>query len=160
DHGDPLFGAALTGAHPRLSRLLGHRLVGKDVDPNLAATLDLAGHRDTRSLNLAVGDPGSIHRLQSVLAELNRGAAASLRGPAARGGARAACPLPPQPPAPPPPPPPPAPPPPPPPAAAPSAAAATTTSAAVATPAVAARAPVALLAPGRLGLLDGGVLAT
>src|ERR1700689_3505518 len=44
DDRDPALGRTLAGAHPRLSRLLGHRLVGEDVDPDLAATTDLAGH--------------------------------------------------------------------------------------------------------------------
>src|SRR5438874_1349668 len=39
DDRDPVFGRALAGAHPRLRRLLGHRLVGEDVDPHLPATL-------------------------------------------------------------------------------------------------------------------------
>src|SRR5207302_9161619 len=39
--------------------------------PHLAATLDLARHRDTRSLDLAVGDPSALQRLEAVLAELD-----------------------------------------------------------------------------------------
>src|SRR6185369_10736946 len=69
DHGDPALGVALPGAHPRLGGLLRVGLVGEDVDPDLAATFDLAGHRDTGGLDLAVGDPAAIDRLQAVLAE-------------------------------------------------------------------------------------------
>src|SRR6476660_7041007 len=78
DHGNPELRRALAGAHPRLGRLLGHRLVREDRDPDLAAALDLAGHRDTGSLDLAVGDPAGLERLQSVLAELHARAARGL----------------------------------------------------------------------------------
>src|SRR5687768_9406240 len=57
DDGDPAFRIALAGAHAGLSRLLCIGLVREDVDPHLPATLDLSGHGDTRSLDLAVGDP-------------------------------------------------------------------------------------------------------
>src|SRR5688572_20022449 len=57
DHGDPALRRALALAHAGLGRLLGERLVGEDVDPDLPAAADLAGHRDTGSLDLAVRDP-------------------------------------------------------------------------------------------------------
>src|ERR1700742_764036 len=38
DHGDPTLGVALAGTHPGLGGLLGVRLVGEDVDPDLPAT--------------------------------------------------------------------------------------------------------------------------
>src|SRR5262245_22475287 len=66
---NPALGVALAGAHPSLGRLAGHRLVGKDVDPDLPAALDLSRHRDSGGLDLAVGDPAAIDRLQPVLAE-------------------------------------------------------------------------------------------
>src|SRR6201999_935698 len=69
DDGNPTFRVALAGAHAGLGRLLGDGLVREDVDPHLAATLDLAGHRDTSRLDLAVGEPTSLERLQAVLAE-------------------------------------------------------------------------------------------
>jgi hypothetical protein len=50
-------------------------LVGEDVDPDLPATFDLAGHRDAGGLDLAVGDPAAVERLQPVLAEGDRAAA-------------------------------------------------------------------------------------
>src|ERR1700679_1336739 len=75
DHGDPTLGVSFSGAHPGLGRLLRVRLVREDVDPDLAATFDLAGHRDGGSLDLAVGDPAAVERLQPVLAE-GHGAAA------------------------------------------------------------------------------------
>src|SRR3954464_5600250 len=69
DHGDPALGRALAGAHAGLGRLLREALVGEDVDPDLAAALDLARHRDTGSLDLAVGDPAPVDRLKAVAAE-------------------------------------------------------------------------------------------
>src|SRR5437868_12071034 len=57
DHRDPPLGRALALAHARLGRLLRERLVGEDVDPDLAAALDLARHRDPGGLDLAVGYP-------------------------------------------------------------------------------------------------------
>ena len=70
DDGDPALRVALAGAHAGLGRLLGERLVRIDVDPDLAATLDLARHRDTSGLDLAVGEPAGLEGLEAVLAEL------------------------------------------------------------------------------------------
>src|SRR5215510_5362128 len=42
DHSDPELGVALALAHPRLRRLLRHRLVREDPDEDLAATLHAA----------------------------------------------------------------------------------------------------------------------
>src|SRR5215469_15679218 len=72
DHGDPAFGRALAGAHAGLGRLLREALVGEDVDPDLAAALDLARHRDPGRLDLAVRDPAVLERLDPVVAELDR----------------------------------------------------------------------------------------
>src|SRR4051812_15956091 len=69
--GDPVLRGALARAHARLGRLLRDRLVGEDVDPDLAATLDLARHRDSGSLDLAVGDPPGLERLDAPIAELH-----------------------------------------------------------------------------------------
>src|SRR3954454_19961430 len=71
DDRDPVLGRALAGAHARLRRLLGRRLVGEDVDPDLATALDLARHRDTGSLDLPVGHPAGLERLEAVIAELH-----------------------------------------------------------------------------------------
>ncbi len=62
-------GYELTGAQTRLGRLLGVGLVGEDVDPNLAAALDLARHRDSGGFDLAIRDPAALHRLEAVLPE-------------------------------------------------------------------------------------------
>src|ERR1041385_585879 len=83
DHADPALGRALAGAHPRLGRFLREALVGEDVDPDLAAALDLARHRDTSGLDLAVRDPAGIERLEPVLAELDVRAALGIAGHAA-----------------------------------------------------------------------------
>src|SRR5512142_1121158 len=72
DHADPALGRAFAGAHPSLGRLLREALVGEDVDPDLAAALDLARHRDAGGLDLAVRDPAAVDRLQAVVAELHR----------------------------------------------------------------------------------------
>src|SRR3954453_10826148 len=64
---------ALARAHACLGGLLRRRLVREDVDPDLAAALDLARHRDTGSLDLAVGDPTHLEGLQPVVAELDLG---------------------------------------------------------------------------------------
>src|SRR5829696_4208693 len=71
DHGDPVLRRPFARAHARLGRLLRDRLVREDVDPDLAAALDLAGHRDPGSLDLAVGDPTCLQRLDPVFPELN-----------------------------------------------------------------------------------------
>src|SRR6266540_6645597 len=84
DDRDPVLGCALPRAHARLGRLLAHRLVREDVDPDLPATLDLSGHGDTGRLDLAVRDPGGLHRLEAVVAELDAGLAfRDARAPAA-----------------------------------------------------------------------------
>src|SRR5262249_48494529 len=69
--GDQALGRALAGAQGGLGGLLRVPFGGEDVDPALPATLDLAGHRDTGSLDLAVGEPAGLEGLQAVLAELH-----------------------------------------------------------------------------------------
>src|SRR5262245_38145433 len=71
DHGHPVLGGALAGAHARLRRLLRHRLIGEDVDPDLAAALDVARHGDTSRLDLTVGDPAGLERLQAEVPEVD-----------------------------------------------------------------------------------------
>src|SRR4029079_4145761 len=73
DDGDPSLGRSLPRAHPRLRGLLRIGLVREQVDPDLAAALDLARHRDPGSLDLAVGDPAVLERLDPVVAELHAG---------------------------------------------------------------------------------------
>src|SRR5204862_1771113 len=83
DDSDPALGRALAGAHPRLGRLLRVRLVREDVDPDLAATLDLAGHRDTGGLDLPVGHPAGVERLQAEVTVLDGDLAPGGAAPAA-----------------------------------------------------------------------------
>src|SRR5213083_1770210 len=83
DHRDPVFRRTLPRAHPRLGRLLRHRLVREDVDPDLAATADLARHRDSGGLDLAVGDPPRLERLQPEVSRLHGRLALGLAGASA-----------------------------------------------------------------------------
>src|SRR4029077_3595397 len=76
----PAFWRALARAHACLGRLLREALVGEDVDPDLAATLDLARHRDTSGLDLPVRDPAGIEGLEPVVAELDGRLAARVAG--------------------------------------------------------------------------------
>src|SRR5439155_21330648 len=71
DHRDPVLRRALSRAHPGLSRLLRDRLVREDVDPDLAATADLARHRDSGRLDLPVRHPAVLKRLQAEVARLH-----------------------------------------------------------------------------------------
>src|SRR5699024_4620573 len=80
DVGDPPLRRTLAGTHAGLGRLLRERTVGEDVDPHLAATLDVAGHGDTRGLDLPVRDVGRLESLDAVVAEGDRGAAGGLTG--------------------------------------------------------------------------------
>src|SRR5688500_14352966 len=69
DVGDPPLRRALARAHAGLGRLLGVRAVGVDVDPDLAATLDVTRHGDTSRLDLTVGHVVTLHRLDAEVAE-------------------------------------------------------------------------------------------
>src|SRR5687768_1970466 len=69
DVGDPPLRRALARAHAGLGRLLGERSVGVDVDPDLAATLDVTRHGDTSGLDLTVGHVVTLHRLDAEVAE-------------------------------------------------------------------------------------------
>src|SRR5680860_641767 len=77
-HGHPLIGRAFAGAHAGLSRLLGYGLMREDVDPHLAASLHLAGHRDTGGFDLPARDPARLERLKAELPELHSGLAFGL----------------------------------------------------------------------------------
>src|SRR5215470_3137039 len=68
-HGDPELGVALPLAHARLRGLLGHRLVREDADEDLPAALHAAGERDAGRLDLAVGDPARLERLEPEIAK-------------------------------------------------------------------------------------------
>src|SRR5690242_10329069 len=78
DHRDPELGVALALPHAGLGRLLGDRLVREDADEDLPAPLDAAGQRHSCRLDLAVGDPAGLERLEPELPEGERGAALGL----------------------------------------------------------------------------------
>src|SRR5205085_7773387 len=69
DYTYPLFRRAFALAHTGFERLLRHRLVGEDADPDLSAALDVARHRDTGSFNLPRSNPAHFQRLQAVIAK-------------------------------------------------------------------------------------------
>src|SRR2546423_2724891 len=83
DHRNPMLRRALPRAHAGLGGLLRRRLVGEDVDPDLAAALDLSRHRDPGSLDLPVGDPAGLERLQTEVSELHGRLALRVAAPAA-----------------------------------------------------------------------------
>src|SRR5207302_191979 len=66
---DPPFRRTFTGTHAGFGRLLRQWPVRVDVDPDLATTLDVSGHGDTRGLDLPVRDVGRLQCLDAVLAE-------------------------------------------------------------------------------------------
>src|ERR1700677_957579 len=74
-HRHPLLWWTFALAHSGFRRLLGVRLVRENPDPQFSAALDEPGNRYARGLNLPVGNPGRLERLQSVLAKRQRSAA-------------------------------------------------------------------------------------
>src|SRR5262249_10361056 len=66
---DPALRRPLALAHTGFRRLLSKWLVRENPHEQLAATLGKARNSDTRSLDLAVGDPCRFHGLQTVFAE-------------------------------------------------------------------------------------------
>src|SRR5215471_4489876 len=75
DVGDPPFRRALARAHPRLSRLLGQRPIRVDRDPDLPASADVPGHRDSSGFDLPVRYVRVLHSLYAVFAESHPGTA-------------------------------------------------------------------------------------
>src|SRR4051812_28295167 len=80
DVGHPLLRRTLAGTHAGLGRLLGERAVREHVDPDLAATADVPVDRDTRRLDLPVGDVGRLERLDAQVAEADAGATSGRTG--------------------------------------------------------------------------------
>src|SRR5262249_42215728 len=66
---DPGVRRALAAAGTGLGRLLRDRLAREKPDPDLAAALDVVGHRPPRRFDLAALDPGRLERDQPVVAE-------------------------------------------------------------------------------------------
>src|SRR5438132_884757 len=65
---DPVVVRAFARSHPDFGGLLGHGLVGKHVDPNRAATLEVVRDRSPGRLDLARRHPARFHRLEPVVA--------------------------------------------------------------------------------------------
>src|SRR5215468_8627890 len=75
DAAHPQFRRALALAHAHFDRLLRHRNVGEQADPDAARPLHVSGQGAARGLDLARGDALRLDRLQAVLAEGERVAA-------------------------------------------------------------------------------------
>src|SRR5439155_4449077 len=75
DNRHPVVRGALAGAHPDLGRLLRHRLVGEDADPDPASTFDVMRHGSPGRLDLAAGEPADLLGHQAVLVEAHGRAA-------------------------------------------------------------------------------------
>src|SRR5262249_3649420 len=69
DAGDPEFRRPFTRTHAHFERLLRHRHIRIDANPNSARALHVAGERAARGLDLARGDPLRLQRLEPELAE-------------------------------------------------------------------------------------------
>src|SRR5580658_3891596 len=78
DHRHPMIQRALARTHSDFGWLLGDRLVREQTQPDLAAALDEARHRDTAGFDLAVGNIAALHDLQPVFAKAQRGTAPRL----------------------------------------------------------------------------------
>src|SRR5262249_50907556 len=75
DHGDVILDRSLAGAHARLRRLLGDRLIRKHSNPKLATALDVAGDRHAPPLDLPWGKRARLPGRQPKLAVAERVAA-------------------------------------------------------------------------------------
>src|SRR5262249_17302880 len=67
--GDPEFRRPFARTHAHLERLLRHRHIRIDANPNPARALHVTGERAARGLDLARGDPLRLQRLEPELAE-------------------------------------------------------------------------------------------
>src|SRR5213078_2611163 len=68
-HGDPEFRRAFALSHARFRRLLGHRLVRKNADPELSAAFDEPRDGNPAGFDLPVRDPAGLERLQAKIPE-------------------------------------------------------------------------------------------
>src|SRR5271166_4519314 len=75
DAADPEFRRTLAAPHANLGRLLRHRHIGEDADPNPAGAADVACDGAARRLDLARRDPPGVRGLQPVSAEIQSGPA-------------------------------------------------------------------------------------
>src|SRR6185437_7487199 len=80
---DVVLDVTFTATHTNFERLLADRHIREHPDPDLAATLHIAGHRATRGFDLTCRHTRAAGRLQAELAEGNIGAALRQAGIAA-----------------------------------------------------------------------------
>lgn len=69
DDRHPEFRCTLSLPLARFCGFLGDRFIGKNPNPHLAATLNVARQGDTRRLNLAAAHPAALQRLQTIFSE-------------------------------------------------------------------------------------------
>ena len=74
----PVLRRTFTGTHAGLGRFSRYRLIRENLDPDLAAALDVTRHGDTSCLDLTVRDPSRLEGYEAILAMANRIAAMSL----------------------------------------------------------------------------------
>src|SRR5699024_141872 len=67
----PVLRATFTGTHSGFSRFFSDWFVWEDLDPNLTATFDVTGHRNTSCLDLVGSDPAWLQSLQAEIAVSN-----------------------------------------------------------------------------------------
>src|SRR5205823_260593 len=79
-YGHPVIRRSLAFSHAGFSRLLSHRLIGKQTNPDLAAALDESRHRNAAGFDLPIGDPSRLEHLQSVVPESQLASAPRLPG--------------------------------------------------------------------------------
>src|SRR5439155_5038177 len=68
-HRDPEFRRAFALSHARFRRLLGHRLVRKNADPELSPAFDEPRYGNPAGLDLPFRDPAGLERLQAKIPE-------------------------------------------------------------------------------------------
>src|SRR5262249_56646572 len=68
-HGCPAFRAAFAFSHSSFCRFFCKRLVGKDPDPDAAATLDMARQSNSRSFESPCINPRGLKTFQSEIAK-------------------------------------------------------------------------------------------
>src|SRR3989304_10222004 len=82
DHCCPVLYGGLAASHSGLLRLLGHRLIREDTDPDLPPSASVVGDGPAGGLDLPGADPGGLQGLEGKLPE-HRGVAGMGQAPAA-----------------------------------------------------------------------------
>src|SRR4029077_19380198 len=80
---DPVIRRTLALAHTGFGRLLRHRLIREQPNPDLSYALHEARHRHAAGFDLPVGDPTRLEHLQSEIPKSQLAAAPGLAGHAA-----------------------------------------------------------------------------